>query len=65
MSKKDDDGATKEPPKPKDCPDANGIMHSHSYQWVWENGQMTDKVKCINCGHEKVNLRNAPHQSNG
>lgn len=50
-----DDGATPEEQKPNDCPDANGIMHAHAWQWIWEHNKMTDKVRCVNCGLVKEN----------
>lgn len=42
----------REDSRPQNCPDANGQMHKHSWQWQWVNGVMTDRVKCMNCGAE-------------
>ena len=50
MNSKPDDGATKQEQKPLDCPDANGIMHSHKWEWVWDRHNWTNNQKCMNCG---------------
>lgn len=61
MNKDKDDGATPQQSKPKDCPDANGIMHAHADQWIWseDKKEMTNKVRCVNCGRIAEVNRNA------
>ena len=49
-----DDGAT--PEEPKKSGECMGI-YKHYWQWVWENGQMTDRTRCTTCGLEEVPKR--------
>lgn len=54
-----DDGATKVPAKPvvMDCPGAGDRTMAHKDVWVWEDGVMTDKVRCERCGRITTNHR--------
>lgn len=49
-----DEGATKDPFKEDPHGKCMG-RYKHYFSWVWENGQMTNRVKCNTCG--KVETR--------